>query len=559
MGVVSGATRPDRMPTGIDGLDHLLEGGLVRGNSLLVEGPPGSGKTTFALRAIYEGIVRYDEPGLIITFEEFPKQIYQEALGYGVDLAALERAGKLRVVWTPPARVLDGFSGKTDLLERIIADLGVKRLVIDSITHFKRVANDELRLRESLAEILNWIKLKGINSFLVKELERIDDETIAFEEYLVDASMRVYNSASAGGGENVRFVEVRKTRGQAHVSGRHPFRLSAEGIRVFPSLRPKDVRAQDETTPTERVKVAVGVPGVDSMLDGGVWNGSLNLLLGSPGTGKSVFAYHFLDTGLRAGEPCLLVTMQQGAGEILESVKSLGMDWTSALQDGRLEILRCLPVGTSLEEILYTVHERMRDRRPGRLVFDSIDDLWGLVRDDDRIRDALLVLSEMARAAGTTTFCLHELRGGAGRHDFADLASCAIQLTLVETDGELHRFLGIRKMAGADHAKELREFAIGPKGFRIERKPTGLSGILSGDARGTLNEVADTVIPYLDDVARHLATLDDEALAPERREPVRHARARLASIDVLLREHFGLTDFRALAEELKQLEGKPRN
>jgi hypothetical protein len=233
------------------------------------------------------------------------------------------------------------------------------------------------------------------------------------------------------------------------------------------------------------------------------------------------------------------------------------MEWERAREDGRLEILRHLPVGVSLEEVLYSVHERMRGRRPGRLVFDSIDDLWGLVRDDDRIRDALLVLSEMSRAAGTTTFCLHELRGRASRHDFADLASCVIQLTLVETDGELHRFLGIRKMAGADHAKELREFTIGPKGFRVARKPTGLSGILDGDARGTLNEVADSVIPYLEEVARRLASLDDESIGTERHEDVRRARARLAAVDVLLREHFGLTDFRAIAEELQaQLEGK---
>jgi hypothetical protein len=137
------------------------------------------------------------------------------------------------------------------------------------------------------------------------------------------------------------------------------------------------------------------------------------------------------------------------------------------------------------------------------------------------------------------------------RGDFADLASCVVQLSLVESDGELHRFLGIRKMAGADHAKELRGFTIGPKGLRVARKPTGLSGILSGETRGTLNEVADTVIPYLDEVARHLAALDDGHLPGEHHDSVRQARARLASIDVLLREHFGLTDFRALAEELQ--------
>ena len=115
------------MPTGIEGLDHLLRGGLVRGNSLLVEGPPGSGKTTFAVRMIHEGIVRWGEPGLIVTFEEFPKQIYQEAFGYGVDLAALEKSGKLRVVWTPPDRILEGFTGKTAVKNILAAEAEVIR------------------------------------------------------------------------------------------------------------------------------------------------------------------------------------------------------------------------------------------------------------------------------------------------------------------------------------------------------------------------------------------------------------------------------------------------
>src|SRR6185436_4676658 len=140
------------------------------------------------------GIVRYPEPGLIITFEEFPRQLYHDALQAGMDLQSLEKQGLLRVLWTPPAKILEGFSGKNDLVEKIVDALAVRRLVIDSITHFKRVATSELELREVLAKILSNLKVKGINALLIKELERIDDRTIAFEEYLVDASLRLHNT-----------------------------------------------------------------------------------------------------------------------------------------------------------------------------------------------------------------------------------------------------------------------------------------------------------------------------------------------------------------------------
>jgi circadian clock protein KaiC len=543
--------RSPRMPTGLPGLDHLLEGGIVRGNSFLIEGPPGSGKSTFAMRMIYEGIVQYDEPGLVITFEEFPRQIYQESLAYGIDLAALEKSGKLRVVWTPPERILSGFSGKSDLVDTLIGQLGVRRLVIDSITHFKRVAHDETQLRETLASVLNYLKLRGINALLVKELERYDDATIAFEEYLVDASMRVYNASAKGGGENVRYVEIRKTRGQGHVSGHHPFAFTDSGIEVYPTLRPRDVRARSEAKVSHQ-KVPVGVAGIDTMLGGGVWNGSVNLIAGTPGTGKSVLGYHFLDTGLRAGESVMLVSMRNSAPKVLHHVTSLGMNWDTHLQSAKLRIREILPIGTSLEAVLNEIYQQLREVRPGRLVLDSIDDLWGIAWDDDRVRDALLVLTEMVESAGTTTVVLHEMRPQDGvtevRSDYADVASCVMQVTLVEAGGELRRFFGIRKFSGGDHAKELREFTIDGTGMHVDRKPQGLTGILSGNTSGTLSDIAERVIPTLEELTESVRELEEASVVDPAK--VRELRAKLGLMDVLLREHFGVTSFHTLADEL---------
>jgi len=243
---------PELMSTGIPGLDQLLGGGLIRGNSLLIEGPPGSGKSTLGLRILYGGAVHQNEPGLLITFEEFPRQVYAESLSCGIDLEALERAGKLRVVWTPPSRILESFRGKSDLVEKIIKDIGVRRLLIDSITHFKRVSSDETALREMISGILTHLKVVGVNAVLVKELDRQDEETIAFEEYLVDASLRLHNTRDGTHGANTRCIEIRKTRGQAHVSGLHPFHLDAAGLRIFPRLRLTDVKKDLPPPPSTR-------------------------------------------------------------------------------------------------------------------------------------------------------------------------------------------------------------------------------------------------------------------------------------------------------------------
>jgi circadian clock protein KaiC len=549
------------MPTGIPGLDHLLGGGLVRGNSLLIEGPPGSGKSTFGVRILYEGIVKFKEPGLLITFEEFPKQVYQEALVYGVDLRLMEDAGKLRVIWTPPSRILEGFTGKSDLIEKIVDELGVRRLVIDSVTHFKRIAASEVELREILLKILNNLKLKGINSILLKELERMDSQTIAFEEYLVDASMRVYNAPADGSGENTRYLEVRKTRGQGHISGRHPFRLGGSGLAVYPHLTPKDLpREVPRADKSPAVRLPTGITGLDAMLSGGFHNGSLNLAVGYSGTGKSVIGYHFLDAGLKAGKPVLLVTLKSSPDQILFQAEALGMFWRDAWQTGLLRFLHYHYSGLCVEQVMDDLLKCIGEQLPERFVLESASDLWNASRDKNSVRYTLLLLRSLFETTGITALVTQQARqlGGEAvdaQNDYSDLADSVIQLSMAESDGELRRFVGVHKHRGSEHAKELREFHIGPFGFRVDRKAVGLSGILTGQTQGSLRQLGEEVLPPLDKVANVLRSITEGVEPPEDlRERLKEARSDLGFVDVLLREHFGVTEFHRLAEESEPVE-----
>lgn len=461
------------MKTGIRGFDHLVKGGLVRGNSLLIEGPPGSGKSTFGMRILYEGAVQFKEPGLIVSFEEFPQQLYDEALQLGMDFQALEQAGLLRIVSTPPS-VLESFAGKNELMEHIVQELGVRRLLIDSITHFRRAAVTEIEQRDLLARILATLKLKGINALLIKELEQVNEQAIAFEEYLVDASVRLHNQPAAGGGENIRLIEVRKTRGQPHITGRHPFEITSEGFHVYPRLRPVDVQAAFAGTPGSSTseRVPTGVEGLDRMLDGGLWEGSLNLVSGLPGTGKSVVANHYIDTGLQAGESCLLLSVKNTAEEILAQAASVGMEWRNAYERGQLQILHDTPTGLCIEKLMDNLMVALRMSRPRRLVFDSIDDLWSAVHDEDCVRDHVVILATAFRAAGTTSLVMSERRDG-GRlrqgdvPDFSYLANCVVHLASEQSNGHQSRFVSVTKHAGSKHAQARQPYLIGESGLLV--------------------------------------------------------------------------------------------
>jgi KaiC/GvpD/RAD55 family RecA-like ATPase/CheY-like chemotaxis protein/HPt (histidine-containing phosphotransfer) domain-containing protein len=537
------------MPTGIPGLDQLLEGGIVRGNSLLIEGPPGSGKSTLGVRILYEGVTRYHEPGLLVTFEEFPRQVYAEAFNYGIDLHALEEASMLRVIWTPPSRVLESFRGKSDLVEKIVKEIGVRRLLIDSITHFKRVSSDEPKLREILSGILTNLKIAGVNALLVKELERQDKETISFEEYLVDASLRLHNKSEGAHGENTRYLEVRKTRGHGHVSGLHPFQLDTGGFRIFPRLRAKDVRKiLPSSRPASRERVTFGVKGLDAMLCGGLLPGSQAVVSGYAGCGKTVLSSHFLDRGLKSGGQGIILSLKDDAEAIMAGAESLGMDWRPAVVSGQLRVLHFHPLGISIEEVVDQLIYEVCRVRPDRFICDSVDGLAQVAGSHDSLRQHVLVMTDILLAAGATSLFIQDARRMGGESDddllwLAHLAACSIKFSMAEVEGSLRRFVTIVKHAGSDHTKELREFHIDDHGLHVQRSGAGLSGILTGQAQRALRNLSNDVLPTLGSVDGTLQRIAASNMASRvLLDDVREARQQVALIDAQLREYFGGVD-----------------
>ncbi len=151
----------ERVKTGIKGLDDMLTGGFLVETANLVEGAPGTGKTTLGMQFIYNGITQFNEPGLIMTFEEFPQQYYRDAETFGWNFRGLEQADKLRVIMTSPE------VGKSDLervggrIESIAREIGARRILVDSLSHFERLSDDPVELRGVLFGFINALKREG--------------------------------------------------------------------------------------------------------------------------------------------------------------------------------------------------------------------------------------------------------------------------------------------------------------------------------------------------------------------------------------------------------------
>ncbi|MBD3315478.1 MAG: ATPase [Chitinivibrionales bacterium] len=158
-----------RVPTDIKVLDEMMHGGFIPGSANLVEGAPGTGKTTLAMQFIYNGIVNHNEPGLIITFEEFPQQYYHDALQFGWDLKKLEDEGKLKVVFSDPQTAIGEFEKIDGQFVSLIEEMDVKRVAVDSMTHFEALSMDEVELREIERNFVNYLKREGVTSVLLRE------------------------------------------------------------------------------------------------------------------------------------------------------------------------------------------------------------------------------------------------------------------------------------------------------------------------------------------------------------------------------------------------------
>jgi circadian clock protein KaiC len=161
--------KDQRIPSGIKGLDEMLQGGLLQGSVAVLKGAPGTGKTSIGIEFIARGIQQYGEPGLIITFEEFPRQLYRDALSTGFDLRKLEEEGKLRTIFTTPPVLLKEIQQSGGLLDRAVEEMGVRRIFVDSMTHLERISHEPKKLREIIYTFLNGLLRADITAMVSQE------------------------------------------------------------------------------------------------------------------------------------------------------------------------------------------------------------------------------------------------------------------------------------------------------------------------------------------------------------------------------------------------------
>jgi len=298
------------------------------------------------MQFLYHGVTVAGEPGCLLTFEEFPQHIYRDAGNFGWDFRALEREGLLKVVFTSPDTMRQDLQRHDGLLATLIRDIGAKRLVVDSISHFRRLAPDRAAFRDILYGVINALKREGLTTLLIRELGEGDPPAVEVEDYVADTVIHLTHERIDG--QRVRFMDLIKSRGTASHGSRSLMLIDDHGLRVIPPFRPAAYTLADAA--------GTGLPELDALLGGGIPYGGLYLLESTPTWPRHLLELNFLHAGLERGERVVALhapaVRAHGALDLAERVGWAGA-FTRAAEQNRFVpvVLNGLPPAETLERL----------------------------------------------------------------------------------------------------------------------------------------------------------------------------------------------------------------
>lgn len=458
-----------KTPTGIRGLDEITRGGLPRGRPTLVCGGPGSGKTLLALTFLVNGAIHFDEPGVLMTFEENGEELAADVASLGFDLPQLIAAQKLAVDYVRVERSEIEETGEYDLeglfvrIDYAIRTIGARRVVLDTIESlFAGLKNDAI-LRSELRRLFRWLKDRGVTAVVTGERGEGLLTRQGLEEYVSDAVIlldhRVHDQVST------RRLRVVKYRGSYHGTNEYPFLIDADGISVLPvsSL------ALEHTAPLERV--SSGVARLDEMLSGkGYYRGSTILISGTAGTGKTSLAAHFLDAACGRGERCLCFLFEESPQQLLRNMRSIGIDLEPWVAAGLLRFHADRPSRYGLETHLVTMHQVVAEFEPAVAVLDPVTNLMTVGTYAD-VQAMLTRMIDHLKTKNITAMLTSLIPGQTAiertETTISSLMDTWIVLANDEVGGRHRRGLYVLKSRGMAHSNELREFVLTDHGFNL--------------------------------------------------------------------------------------------
>jgi circadian clock protein KaiC len=476
--ITPGNTEEIRRSTGVVGLDEVLHGGLLPGRTYLVRGGPGTGKTMLGLHFLTAG-ARLGERTLFITVEESTEQIRKDAGVLGFDLS-----GVRFVDLTPgsefftKAQAYDIFTPAevereptTRMIVKEIESLRPDRVFLEAMTQFRYLSPDAFHYHKQVLSLLRFLQERGATVLFTSEGSDVtNDEHLQF---LSDGVLHLESALTCRG------ISVIKFRGSDYESGNHSLRLTGRGMEVYPRLVP-DRHGQQFINDV----VPSGIRGIDEQLHGGLERGTVTLISGPTGVGKTTLGMSFVQEAASRGERSCVYLIEEAVETMLRRSEALGVPAQRMIDSGMLSAVHVEPLRYGPDEFAHLVRQEVEGNRTKLVMLDSAAGYRLCVQGADLAKH-LHALCAYLRNMGVTVLLVNELENITG--DFAateigisHLADNIVFLRYLELRGRLERAVGVLKKRVSGFESTLREFEVSSRGIRVGRPLTELRGILTG-------------------------------------------------------------------------------
>ena len=462
----------NKCPTGIKGFDQVTEGGLPKNRITLLCGGAGSGKTLFGIDFLINGATHYNEPGILMSFEETEDELYKDVASLNLDLQGLVSQKKIHLEHVLLERKdiqendfnLEGILVR---LEHAIDSIGAKRVVLDSIESLFAGLTDAGILRLEIKRLFRWLKKKQVTAIVTGEPGGQGIYTRhGLEEYISDCIILLDNRVTEQ--MAIRRVRVIKYRGSNHGTNEYPFVIDKNGLSVIP------ITSAGLDQPGTGKRVSTGIPSLDKMFQGGGFTkGSTILVSGTAGTGKTSLAAAFAVERCKRGERCLLLSYEESSGQLIQNMSSIGFHLEPLVKKGLLKIVSTRPSFFGLEMHLLDLYKTIEEFKPQAVV---IDPLTSLIAEGNQreIQSMVTRMIDLLKSKGITGFFTSLVSSTAqnytsGEVGVSSLIDTWLVVREIEEEAGKRRIRGlyIVKSRGMGHSSDVHKLILSDDGIDL--------------------------------------------------------------------------------------------